>query len=124
MSDIQGALDEYSQGDDGPVLATRAGVKKRNTPLKIAQEQRRVTLAEMLKVKECRDLFWWLLEQFAPMQSPMAFAPSGTDVHRTMFNAGKADAGRLLLAEITVAAPDSYLLMLKEEQERKELKNA
>lgn len=124
MSDIQGALEDYSRGDEGPEIATRAGTRKRNKPLEIARETRRMTLAEILKVRECRDLFWWLLTEFGPMQSPLSFAPNGTDVHRTMFNAGKADAGRMLLAEITAAAPDAYLLMLKEEQERKEAKNA
>jgi len=119
VSDIQGAFEEYQRGEDGPEIATRAGTKKRNKPLEIARDSRRMTLAEILKVRECRELFWWLLTELGPMQSPMAFAQTGTDVHRTMFNAGRADAGRLLLAEITAAAPDAYMLMLKEEQERK-----
>jgi len=124
MSDIQGALEEYSRGDDGPEISTRAGTKKRNKPLEIAGDSRRMTLAEILKVKECRELFWWLLSEFGPVRSPLREGSAGTDIYRSMFEAGRSDAGRLLLAEITAAAPEAYLLMLREEQERKDAKNA
>ena len=36
---------------------------------------------------------------------------------------GMANAGNILLAEITAAAPDQYMTMLAEEQERQELRN-
>jgi len=122
MSDIQGALEEYSRGDDGPEIATRRGVRKRQSAADIARERRHVTLAEILKVKECRELFWWLLEQYGPTRSPITFAGAAMDVNNTLTKVGMSNAGNILLAEITAAAPDAYILMLKEEQERQELR--
>lgn len=113
--------DDFTEQTDTP-LTDRKLVRARKDTAATAEKRRRATLAGVLNVKEGRELFWYLLEQFGPTQSPMAFAPAGTDIHLTMFKAGKADAGRLLLAEITAAAPDKYLLMLQEEQERQELR--
>lgn len=101
-------------------LTDRRQVKARAKKSDIALERRRATMRGVLNVLEGRELFWWLLEQLGPTRSPVAGRP--VDINATMFNVGMANAGNILLAEITAAAPDKYLLMLAEEQERQELR--
>lgn len=103
-------------------LSDRATVKARNRPLDSALKRRRATLAGVLAVKEGRELFWWLLEQFGPTRSPLSFARGAVDPYHTMTNVGMANAGNILLAEITAAAPEQYMAMLEEERERQELR--
>lgn len=108
--------------DVEPPVTNRADIKRKGKTANVERDRRRLTLAEILKIKEGRELFWWFLEQFGPTRSPLSFAGQAVDIHHTMTNIGMANAGNILLAEITAAAPDKYLLMLSEEQERQELR--
>lgn len=114
-------LTDFTEETDTP-LTDRRQVKQRTKRADLELARRRATLAGVLNVKEGREFFWWLLEQFGPTRLPVAFAGAAVDVPHTMVNIGMANAGNLLLAEITAAAPDKYLLMLSEEQERQELR--
>ena len=105
-----------------PPLTDRKTVKARARRADIERERRHATLQGILAVKEGRELFWWLLEQFGPTRSPLSFAGQAVDVHHTMTNIGMANAGNILLAEITAAAPERYMDMLAEERERQELR--
>ena len=109
--------------DIEPLVTNRAALRRKAKTADIERENRRLTLLEMLKQKPSRDFFWWLLEQYGPTRSPLSFARGAVDVHSTMVGVGMANAGNILLAEITAAAPDQYMTMLAEEQERQELRN-
>jgi hypothetical protein len=105
-----------------PELTDRPKVRARARKADIERDRRRATLQGILAIKEGRELFWWLLEQFGPTRSPLSFARGAVDVPHTMVGVGMANAGNILLAEITAAAPNQYIAMLAEEQERQELR--
>lgn len=111
--------DDFTEQTDTP-LTDRRQVRARKDTAATAEKRRRATLAGVLNVLEGRELFWWMLEQFGPTRSPLQGNP--VDIPATFKNIGMANAGNILLAEITAAAPDKYLLMLQEEQERQELR--
>lgn len=118
------SLTESFDSETETPLTDRKQIKARTKGVTIERDRRRATLLGILNVREGRDLFWWLLEQFGPTRSPLAFAGPSVDIHHTMTNIGMANAGNILLGEITAAAPDQYMVMLAEEQERKEMRNS
>ena len=71
-------------------------------------------LKALMSNKETRR---WLHDQITfcdPLGNP--FVPNGAD--STAFNLGLANYGKKLMADISAAAPEMYILMLKEAREQ------
>jgi hypothetical protein len=68
-------------------------------------------IREVLSTKRGRRFFWRYLEICG------IFKTSNADSSQIFFNEGMRNVGLMLLADVNEAAPDAYLLMLRESQE-------
>lgn len=108
--DLQEAKENLEQGYDAsdPSVVNTARKKasrKKNERLKVIQA--------VMEQKECRKWLREYLDSLFLFSNPVV---SG-DPYLTHFNIGKQDAGKQLMADIMNAAPDLYLLMIREKNE-------
>jgi len=78
------------------------------------RKEARVVVANLLSHPQGRNWMWDLLEG-AHMFRP-SFIPG--DPHASAFAEGERNIGLKLLADIMIAAPDAFTLMLKENNKR------
>lgn len=117
------SLDQsFDENVDTP-LTDKKQVRERTKKSEGVERRRRTTLAEMMKPPACREFFYWLLDKCHVDKTSTCVNPSGFDAYGTFFNEGARSVGIALQAELLVAAPELYALMLTEEQERKEMRN-
>jgi len=74
-------------------------------------DQRLNDVREVLNTKRGRRFYWSILE-FCGI-----FKTSNSDQHQIFFNEGMRNVGLKLLADVNEAAPEAYLLMLRESKE-------
>lgn len=74
-------------------------------------DQRLNDIREVLNTKRGRRFFWRYLTICG------VFRTSNADQSQIFFNEGMRNIGLQLLADVNEAAPDAYLLMLRESQE-------
>ena len=74
-------------------------------------DQRLNDIREVLGTRRGRRFFWRYLEICG------VYKTSNADQHQIFFNEGMRNIGLQLLADLNEAAPESYLIMLREAQE-------
>ena len=89
-------------------------VEARGKQRKWTQAQQDLWLSDQLKRYEGRRYFWGLLSDMGVFNNP--FHQSNA---QTAFNCGMQNAGQRVLADITRAAPEQYVIMMREAKEYK-----
>ena len=74
-------------------------------------DQRLNDIREILSTRRGRRFFWRYLEVCG------VYKTSNADQHQIFFNEGMRNIGLQLLADLNEAAPEAYLVMLREAQE-------
>ena len=101
-------------------MAEKALVKNAADPEQVEQARQKVESAndkrlndvrEVLNTRRGRRFFWRYLEICG------VFKTSNASEHQIFYNEGMRNIGLQLLADVNEAAPNAYLLMLKESQE-------
>lgn len=92
--------------------ANKSQVKDAAKTEKLKRDRELRDVHHVLSTREGRRFYWRYLCECRIFQS--SFNNSGSV---TYFNEGKRDVGLKLLSEMDEAAPESYLLMLKESKE-------
>ena len=86
-------------------------VEKAIKAAKTKDEVREEGLRQLLNSAQGRAWMWGLLEQCDPYRTPF-----NTDALQMSFNCGESNVALKLIGEIHRVAPESYLVMMKENQ--------
>jgi hypothetical protein len=86
-------------------------VEEANQKVESKNDQRLNDIREVLNTRRGRRFFWRYLEICG------VYKTSNADQHQIFFNEGMRNIGLQLLADLNEAAPEVYLVMLREAQE-------
>lgn len=97
-------MTEYNPADEQQV-------NERSAKKKFDHKAKQQFLRDILKDRQGRDFFWDLLSMAGIFHT--SFNPSNAV---TAYNEGRRSLGLQVLADITAAAPEAYVTMIKESQ--------
>jgi hypothetical protein len=86
-------------------------VKKAKSKVESRNDRRLNDVREVLNTKRGRRWYWSM------MKFCRIFETSNADEHQIFYNEGMRNVGLKLLADVNEAAPEAYLVMLRENQE-------
>lgn len=89
-------------------IADEKSVKERDLDLKFQRKQEMADLRELLSTPAGRRFFWRYLTYTGVYQI------SFTGSSETFFREGRRDVGLKMLADITEADPDGFILLMQE----------
>lgn len=105
-----------------PDIGDEAQVNKRASKLQQLVAGREMTIRALCLHRQGRDLLWFFIESANPYDSSMRYDDTGRgDAMRTSYAEGFRGHGTMLMAEVMRADPNSYITMLTENRNVKEV---
>ncbi len=98
-------LDEFFNAADPEAVSRKKRKADRADSLRLA------AFKAVMATREGRRYLWWLLDRCG------VFRTSFTGNSTTFFNEGQRNVGLMLIADITTACPEAYIVMLNEAKE-------
>ena len=100
-------------GEEGFDAGDRRHVKRAGEEAKRRDKERGSVVSGLMGIPEGRRWLWEFMGRCGIYETPF-----NENEMIMAYKAGKADVGRMLLADIVQFAPDEYVVMIKEHQKK------